>query len=96
MYKIYYRYINEVLFSDKRKTMFTLSIVMSLMILSLHVSWLLMITPTVDIEEPRHLNLKLLKYLESHDLVRGLLSISNKTPSPCGPCQQGKQKHVTS
>lgn len=73
MYKIYYRYINEVLFSDNRKTMFTLSIVMSLMILSLHVSWLLMITPTVDIEEPRHLNLKLLKYLESHDLVRGLL-----------------------
>lgn len=41
-----------------------------------------------------HLNLKHLKYLHSHQLVNGLPKIANKAPSPCVPCQQGKQKHV--
>lgn len=43
----------------------------------------------------RHLNMKLLKYLESHELGSGLLKLSNKPPPPCGSCQQGKQKIVS-
>lgn len=43
----------------------------------------------------RYLNLKLLKYLESYQFVKGLPKISNKAPSSGTPCQQGKQKQVS-
>lgn len=41
----------------------------------------------------KHFNLKLLRHIESPQIVKGLLEISNKVPSLCPLCQQGKQTH---
>lgn len=87
--------ISNFHFVEIEKLIFMLSLLINLMISKLLVS-------TIDDQtsllyrRAEYLHHKLLKHLEVHQLVKGLLKLSfTKDPSPCGPCLQRKQKYVS-